>query len=340
MQRLYNINGTAIDITDESLSNSGIPADAKTVGDCIIITPEIYGAVGNGTADDTIALQSALNKKTVCLQSGKTYKITSPLEVKDGSIINLNGATILCTVKHVFHNFKDGDSYGGYDGNGNITIYNGTIIGGCISFIHGKHIRLLNVRLENTLNDHFMEICACDDYIIDGCSFIGMQNLSGSTLEYINIDTNASYPAFPHNKSGKNDPVFYDMSTNKDIVIRNCYFSIGEGDYAYGFNAVGVHSRNVSNTYADDVTITNNIIRGFTLCGIRVNAMKNAYVDENDIRVAGDGIRVGDVADCIGVVIKGNYIDADSGNNIALTSGQYTDLTVAYNVHNGMNDMT
>lgn len=319
MDRIYKINGTAIDN--------------------LLFTPETYGAVGNGAVDDTAALQSAINKKTVWFQSGKTYKITSPLEVPDGAFINLNGSTILCTVKHAFHNFKNGDSYGGYDGNGNITICNGTIIGGCISFIHGKHIRLLNVRLENTLNDHFMEICACSDYIVDGCSFVGMQNLSGAVLEYINIDTNASYPAFPHNKAGQSDSVFYDMTTNEKIVIRNSYFSVGSDTFGYGFNAVGVHSRNVAGTYADGVTIKNNIIRGFTLCGVRVNAMKNAYVAENDIRVVGDGIRVGDVADCIGVVIKGNYIEADSGNDIALTSGQYTDLTVAYNVHDGMNDM-
>lgn len=305
-----------------------------------LVSPEAFGAYGDGLHDDTSAIQDAVNSsKGVIFDGEKTYKTTSPIMLSANAYLDLNGATINCTDKHVFYNFKDGDSYSGYGGNGNITICNGTIVGGCISFIHGEHIRLSNVRLQNTLNDHFMEICACKDYIVEGCSFIGMQNLSGAALEYINIDTNASYPAFPHNKAGQNDPVFYDGATNKDIIVRNCYFSVGADTFAYGFNAVGVHSRNVSGTYADGVTIENNIIRGFSLCGIRVNAMQNAYVADNDIRVVGDGIRIGDVADCIGVVVKGNYIEADSGNNIVPTSGQYTDLTVAYNVSKGMNDM-
>lgn len=340
MQRIYDKNGNALDITDKTLSMPNIPADAEATGELVAISsPEMFGAVGDGVANDTVAMQSAINTKMMFCRSGKTYKITSPLEVPDGAFINLNGSTILCTVKHAFHNFKNGDSYGAYDGNGNITICNGTIIGGCISFIHGKHIRLLNVRLENTLNDHFMEICACSDYIVDGCSFVGMQNLSGAALEYINIDANASYPAFPHNKAGQNDPVFYDMTTNEKIVIRNSYFSVGSDTFGYGFNAVGVHSRNVAGTYADGVTIKNNIIRGFTLCGVRVNAMKDAFVADNDIQVTGNGINVGDVADCKDVTIMDNYIvPGESSQMIALTAGQYTGLTVSGNVSKGANN--
>lgn len=341
MQRLYDYSGNPLDITDKTLSIPDIPADAEATGELVAISaPEFFGAVGDGVADDTVALQSAINTKMMFCRNGKTYKITAPLIVKQNTFIDLNGSTILCTAKHAFHNFANGDSYGVYNGNGNITICNGTVIGGCVSFIHGEGVKLFNVHFKNVLNDHFIEICACKDYVIENCSFVGMQNLTSSVLEYINIDTNASYAAFPHNKAGQNDPVFYDMSTNKDIVIRNCYFSIGTDTYGYGFNAVGIHARNVADTYAENVTITGNIIRGFTGCGVRVNAMENAYVAENDIRVVGDGVRVGDVADCIGVVIKGNYIEADSGNGIALTSGQYTDLTVAYNVHDGMNDMS
>jgi hypothetical protein len=45
-------------------------------------TPEMYGAVGNGVADDTTAVQNAVSSgKTVILTAGKTYRITSAISV-------------------------------------------------------------------------------------------------------------------------------------------------------------------------------------------------------------------------------------------------------------------
>lgn len=316
MKDVYDYSGTGLNISSWS-------------------TPEMYGATGNGTTDDTAAIQRAVQDRLVCFGAGKTYKVTSPIVVEEGTYLELNGATLLCTHNHVFHNFNEGDSYGGYNGNGNITICNGTIIGGCISFIHGEHIRIRSVRFNNTLNDHFIEICACKDYIVDGCSFIGMRNLSDATLEYINIDTNASYSAFPHNQSRQSDPVFYDGTTNTDISVQDSYFSPGGGEYMYGFNAIGVHGRNVANTYADGVMLTGNTIIGFSGCGLRINAMLNAYIAGNNIQATGDGIRVGDVADCNDVVIMDNYITSANGSRLAVTSGQCPRLTVSGNVTQG-----
>lgn len=316
MKDVYDYSGTGLNISS-------------------FATPEMYGAKGNGTTDDTAAIQRAVQDKLVCFGAGKTYKVTSPIVVEAGAFLELNGATLLCTDKHIFYNFAEGDSYGGYDGNGNITIQNGTIIGGCVSFIHGEGIRIVNIRFRNTLNDHFIEICGCKDYIIERCSFIGMRNLSGAALEYINIDTNASYPAFPHNKSQQSDPVFYDMTTNREVTVRDSYFTTGEGEYAYGFDAIGVHSRNIAGTYADVVTLTGNTIIGFTGCGLRINAMRKAYIAGNNIMANGDGIRVGDVADCNDVAIVNNYVESENGQKLVVTDGQCPNLTVAGNVAKG-----
>lgn len=316
MDRVYDISGNVMEIN--------------------FVTPEMYGAKADGITDDSAAIQSAVNQKGLILfAAGKTYKVTSTIRVPKDTVIDLNGATILSTNKHIFYNFLEGDSYGGYNGNGNISIINGTIIGGCISFIHGYQIALRNLNFRNTLNDHCIEICACDGYEIQNCSFIGMNYISGATLEYINIDTNATYTAFPHNPTSRYDAAFYDSSVNQNISIRDCVFALGSGTYAYGFNAIGVHSRGTAGTYNKNVFMTGNRIAGFTGCGIRINAMDNVYAANNMIDAAGDGIRIGDVADSKNIIIMDNYVKAGNGVKLVRTDGQYTNLTVAGNATEG-----
>jgi hypothetical protein len=59
------------------------------------ITPEAYGAKGDGTTDDTVALQAAIDAAeaaglTVLLTGGKSYAISDPIN------INSDGLTITC----------------------------------------------------------------------------------------------------------------------------------------------------------------------------------------------------------------------------------------------------
>lgn len=59
------------------------------------VTPEMYGAKGDGTTDDTGAIQSALNSgANVIFSPGKTYKITNRLTPTNGQDIDLNDATV------------------------------------------------------------------------------------------------------------------------------------------------------------------------------------------------------------------------------------------------------
>lgn len=61
-------------------------------------TPENYGAVGDGVADDTTAISSCLTANDiVVLTKGKTYKISSSLVVKSNQVILGNDATITST---------------------------------------------------------------------------------------------------------------------------------------------------------------------------------------------------------------------------------------------------
>lgn len=300
------------------------------------VTPEMYGAVGDGVADDSDAIQTALNDTgKIVFATGKSYKVTKTLRVKGGTLIDLAGATIVSTNKHLMFNFQTSDVFLAYNGNGNITIRNGKIIGGAISFAHGDGIRLENISFLNSLNDHFLEIAGCKNYFIENCKFVGMADVQTSVYEYINLDP-CVHKAFPWLTNGS---PFYDGTKNDGVHVQNCYFGLGDDAYAYGYNALGAHGVWDANTYHKDISLVNNTIRGFTGCGIRLNNMHNVYITQNDIRVAGDGIRVGDVGSCEDIVIMNNYIVSDSGEEIALTAERYTDLTVANNVSHGQNDM-
>lgn len=271
------------------------------------IIPEEYGAVGDGVTDDSTAIQNAVNNKGLVLfSSGKNYKVTSTIRLEKDTVLNLNGATITSVNKHLFFNFLSSDTFTAYNGNGNITIKNGTIIGGAISFGHGDGITIENVTFKDSINDHFLEIAGCKNYAVRNCKFIGMADVQTSVYEYINVDP-VTHAAFPWLADGS---AFYDGTKNDGIFIDSCYFSLGTGNYEYGFNAFGVHGVAGQSVKHKNITLTNNKVLGFTGCGFRINDMENVFIANNDIRVAGDGIRVGDVGQSTDVIIKGNVIIA------------------------------
>ena len=77
-------SGSLADAVTYTPSGSGATSrsvQAKIRGD-VAVSPEDYGATGDGTADDTTSIQAALDTgKAVRLVSGKTYKITADVSI-------------------------------------------------------------------------------------------------------------------------------------------------------------------------------------------------------------------------------------------------------------------
>lgn len=274
-----------------------------------VFFPESYGAKGDGITNDKIAIQNAVNNGGLILFSpGKHYKTNDVIRLVGDTVLDLNGSTIECTNKHMFFNFLGNSTFTGYNGNGNIIIRNGRLVGGATSFGHAKNVLLENILFENSHNDHFIEICACNNYVIRNCSFIGMEYLTTSVMEYINIDPCYRGP-FPWLDNASS--AFYDGTINNGIYIDNCRFSIGDGDYAYGYNAIGVHASDGAKH--QNIRITNNEVLGFTGCGLRINNMNNILIGNNTIKLTANdsnGIRIGDIVQSTNVLIKGNVISA------------------------------
>lgn len=280
------------------------------------VTPEEYGAVGDGVTDDTQAIQAALNDSLhyVKFYNNKTYLVTDTLRLPADIVIDLNDSTIISTVRHTFFNFDTDSTYTGYNGRGNITIKNGIIIGCGMSFIHAENILLDNLQMLNALNDHTVEICACKNFNIRNCILSGMaQQAEGLAMEYINIDP-CYHGNFPWLTEGS---VTFDGTINEDITITNCHLFVpASGDYAHGAYGIGIHSTGeVTENYHKNITVDNCIIEDFTEVNIRLSDTINAVIKNNIIRYLkyGSSFAVGYTKHL--TIINNQFVNLDNSAN-------------------------
>ena len=229
-------------------------------------TPEMFGAVGDGATDDSLAFTRAaeFGSPVIC-DPEKTYLIADSIALKNGSVVDLNGCTLIqpaSNQQHTFKNFTNNDTFLGYNGNSNIIIRNGKIIGGRIALMHGRHIIVENIQFSNCVRPHYFEIASCKDVVIRDCTFTGMNTASTNRKEYINID-NCNTTSFPWIPA---DSVMYDGTPVDGVLVDNCRF------YRNGSvmeDAVGKHSlddpENPWNNPAKNIVIRDCYVDGATV---------------------------------------------------------------------------
>jgi len=159
VQTAFNNLGSSTGAGYVGFLQSGLSAVSRSSLDKMrdAVSVQDFGAVGNGVANDTTAIQLALNTgKSIFFVSGKTYKVTGTLSATaDNQIINLNGAKI------DFNGASNGFSVTG--GLQNVTICDGEIEGQnmtggyVISISNADRSTINNVRVYNPYNFLYVE---------------------------------------------------------------------------------------------------------------------------------------------------------------------------------------
>ena len=263
----------------------------RLLADYIVpVYPENYGAVGDGVTDDTEAFLDLFSEsKYVILSNNKTYLITDILPLKSGTTIDLNNSTIKCTNQYLFRNFTSTDGFQGYAGNGDITIRNGKIEGGCAQLAHASNIVIENVYWYHTTHDHYVELCSCENVHIMNNKFSGMLYFNNSSLEYINIDP-CVYDSFPYFGDGS---VSYDETPCKDIYISNNYITKESAPYNNMLDGIGCHALVNDVPLHSNINIVGNTIKGSTNSGISMLMMTESRACDNYLYSEQSGFRVG-----------------------------------------------
>lgn len=75
--------------------NIGASSGGESAIDAFYVTPEMFGAIGDGETDDTEAMQAAFaSRQSVYLGPHKTYLVYGSLTIDSNQVVDLNGSTI------------------------------------------------------------------------------------------------------------------------------------------------------------------------------------------------------------------------------------------------------
>lgn len=212
-----------------------------------------------------------------------------------------------------------GDSYSGYNGNGNLSIIGGVWDGNIaeqpyqfnhFTLGHAENIHIEDVTFKDNYDNHHIEINGLKNVKIINNQFKGHVT-SRNLVEAIQIDLMKSSEQFP--------PFgLYDNTVCRDILIDGNHFE----NVRVG---VGSHSA-TSNIYHKNITIVNNTFLNCTHLGVFVINWQDFKIANNSFMSCGGGIQIdGSVSSIIdGFSVTGNTFKdmigtGDSGRAIRLS---------------------
>ncbi len=213
-----------------------------------------FNAMGDAAADDTSALQNALdyikNGGELFFPSGIYKTMACLIFYSNQSLYFEKGASLLrfdedTPQRYILANHTDPDD-GGYTACENVLIDGATFDGNseieiCTTLLntcHAKDIVIKNCTFKNGCLWHYIEINSSKNVVIDNCVFENSYSSTAENGEQIQLDfaKTGSYGPIV-NKAGKLIDFKPDETVCCDIEIKNCKF------YGYGYApAIGNHT--------------------------------------------------------------------------------------------------
>lgn len=322
--------------TISKVTNSGQRSNyyADVLG-WVSVTDTAYGATGDGSTDDTAAIQAAMTAaagSTLYFPEG-TYLITEEITGVSGVTMIGYGATIKASAPRFtaamfnFDGYSNVDVFGitfdmnkadmavyavaDYDTRYNVPLW----------FKNGSNYNVRDCTFTNLYNiSIFVNVCT-GDLNIENCYFYSPAQTQTQILDHITITT------FNGRINVRNNN--FDSATVTDADYGNCGVFISGQDGSvnidgnkfnyYGRNNTGTHRLGAIDLYADteNVTISNNKFFNITGNCIALNGAPNTQILNNEIYVS-----IAPSAGVINVACEGATAFAKGSGNINI-SGNY-----------------
>lgn len=305
-----------------TVSDNSLTVNKMVIGTLGYITPEMFGAYGDGEHDDTVAIQSALNKGGVVVLKGD-YKVSQQnklhVDLKDKDI---NYCLLIPSNTKVFIEgkiyvsgqtqcFMSNESSG-------ITISGGTFVWdelnrdysysrGCLAFNKCKNVIVDNVYSTNSVVTAF----SCENITTSNCIF--------ERINTMQVDSAFGYHRTSHSIIDKcvvlgntNDGDILCYGDCHDIKITNCYLKADHYLPKWNIGAQGI----CLDSGCFNCTVTNNYAEKY-YAPIDIKTLAHGIVvSSNQLKANVIGIRISEgeqvnINDTI--LVDGNIIDFAGG---------------------------
>lgn len=246
--------------------------------------PEWFGAIGDGVADDTEAIQKVVSSfNTICFANGTTYATSDVVNLKSGNeLIGMSGSKIKCnfgispshyTLYYVFL-AKDVNDIT-IDGLSFESDLCGIALFGCNDFVL-KNLKFKTIKFSILLGATGVNLC--ENFIIDNIIFDNPIAAVGNNSDGIHMDggvrnghvsnvighTGDDFLAFNvcENEYAEYGPVPTGRSwyTIENIIFENIITKYN------GLSSLSVRLYGTSNCYIKDITIRDSVISAYNTC--------------------------------------------------------------------------
>lgn len=230
-------------ITEEKINTEFLPYIKNDY-----VTPQMFGAVGDGVTDDSDSFIEALKNKLVFIPDG-TYIITKNLNVI-GTIIGGNETTTILK----FKNLQD-DSYA-------LTIKE--------NFSSLNKLTLISEYAQDNISNCKYNGIQCNN--VWNLAFYNVQSRLFNYGMYLTNSWNNSFTGCTFSMC--NTGVLCDSETNNDI-FKQCFIK---------YNMLGIRKKDGTNFVLDGCDLSYNNV-GYTQEGIGISTVSNCYFEKNNISV-------------------------------------------------------